>query len=462
MRTGNRKKPSPRRAAMPLLTASALLALAAARALAQGDGWQLVWQDEFDGPGIDAAKWTHEVNAWGGGNNELQFYTARPQNSFVQDGKLILRAIRENYTAVDPSDNVQKTRLYTSARLNSRFKGDWLYGRFEIRAKLPGGQGLWPAIWMLPTDYVYGGWAASGEIDIMELRGNEPEILSNAIHYGGPWPNNTYSAHETPGPDLTVAFHTYALEWDVDELRWYLDDQEVWRTSSWFSDNGDYPAPFDQRFHLLLNVAVGGDFLPNPPPNPTYFPQEMQVEYVRVYQRDRDDQTPWSGERHVLPTRIEAEHYDVGGNSISYFDTGPENVGGAFRLDEGVDIEDSQDTDASFSVGWFETGEWLEYSVTVPASGTVDLTFRNATNSSGATLGVEFRQGGQTVASQTVAQGNTGGWYTWTSETKASFELDAGDYILRVTSQSEPLNFNFVDAAVTPPGASNLWIIRGN
>ncbi|MCB0293988.1 MAG: glycoside hydrolase family 16 protein, partial [Calditrichaeota bacterium] len=130
-------------------------------------GWQLVWHDEFDGTRIDGNKWEHEVNAQGGGNNELQYYTARPVNSFVKDGVLTIQALQESYTGPEG------TRDYTSARMRTLNKGDWRYGRFDIRAKLPYGQGLWPAIWMLPTDWVYGGWAASGEIDIMELLGHE-------------------------------------------------------------------------------------------------------------------------------------------------------------------------------------------------------------------------------------------------------------------------------------------------
>ena len=119
-------------------------------------GWELVWQEEFNGNSIDPTKWEHEVNANGGGNNELQYYTARSENSYISDSVLVIKAIKETYTSTEG------TREYTSARLRTQNKGDWLYGRFDIRAKLPQGQGLWPAIWMLPTDWEYGGWAASG------------------------------------------------------------------------------------------------------------------------------------------------------------------------------------------------------------------------------------------------------------------------------------------------------------
>ena len=138
-----------------------------------GEGWQLVWNDEFDGDAIDSSKWDWETNCWGGGNNELQCYTDRPENSFIRDGKLVIHAQPEEFTGpAEPlewgSNAGDRTLPYTSARLRTLGQGDWKYGRIEVRAKLPQGQGIWPAIWMLPTDWVYGGWAASGEMDIME------------------------------------------------------------------------------------------------------------------------------------------------------------------------------------------------------------------------------------------------------------------------------------------------------
>jgi len=148
------------------------------------EGWELVWHDEFSGTTIDASKWSHEVNAQGGGNNELQYYTNRSKNSYVENDCLVMQALKEHYTGTEG------TREYTSARLRTLRKGDWKYGRFDIKAKLPSGKGLWPAIWMLPSENKYGGWAASGEIDIMELVGHEPNKVYGTLHYGGEWPNN--------------------------------------------------------------------------------------------------------------------------------------------------------------------------------------------------------------------------------------------------------------------------------
>lgn len=244
------------------------------------EGWTLVWQDEFDGPGIDGSKWEHEVNATGGGNNELQYYTARPENSYVADGALTLVARAETYTGPEG------TRQYTSARLRTMNRGDWLYGRIEVRARLPYGQGLWPAIWMLPTDWAYGGWAASGEIDIMELLGQDPTKVYGTLHYGGAWPANTFTGDNwvLPAGDFAGGFHVFAVEWEQGEIRWYVDDEHVQTQTSWFSNAAPYPAPFDRRFHLILNVAVGGNW-PGSPDGSTVFPQTMVVDYVRVYQR---------------------------------------------------------------------------------------------------------------------------------------------------------------------------------
>ncbi len=244
------------------------------------DGWRLVWQDEFERTEIDSTKWEHEVNAWGGGNNELQYYTDRAVNSFIEDGSLVIQALRETYTG--PGG----TRNYTSARLRTKKKGDWKYGRFDIRAKLPFGQGLWPAIWMLPTDAVYGGWAASGEIDIMELLGQEPNKVYGTLHYGGSYPDNVHTGASYTLSEGTFAddFHLFTLEWDTTSFRWYVDDIFYQEQTEWYSTNGEYPAPFDQFFHLLLNVAVGGNW-PGNPDETTLFPQRMTVDYVRVYKK---------------------------------------------------------------------------------------------------------------------------------------------------------------------------------
>ncbi|WP_137167047.1 glycoside hydrolase family 16 protein [Salinimonas lutimaris] len=280
------------------------------------DDWTLVWQDEFSAPDIDTQRWSFEENCWGGGNNEQQCYTAREQNAFIEDGKLIIRALREDFTGADNPDGnsqSQRTLPYTSARLRSLNKGDWTYGRFEINARLPFGQGTWPAIWMLPSDYRYGSWAASGEIDIMEavnLKASSddpatPDTQENRIHgtlhYGRQWPGNVYSgaAYRLPGNiNPADGFHEYAVEWEEGEIRWYVDDVHyaTQTADGWYSQYQDTsgqwatapsPAPFNERFHLLLNLAVGGSWAANVNEggiDESVFPQQMAIDYVRVYE----------------------------------------------------------------------------------------------------------------------------------------------------------------------------------
>ncbi len=251
--------------------------------------YQLVWYDEFDGPDIDLTKWEYEVNGDGGGNNELQYYTDRPENSFIENGCLVIQALEETYTGPDG------TRDYTSARLRTLNKGDFLYGRFEARIKLPSGQGMWPAFWMLPTDWIYGGWAASGEIDIMEAV-NIPTSIYGTIHYGGSWPDNVSSGctytegHGPKATDFSQDFHIYAIEWEPDVMRWYVDGNLYCTQTDWWSSAAPFPAPFDQRFHILLNLAVGGDW-PGAPDASTVFPQQYIIDYVRVYQIANDPPT---------------------------------------------------------------------------------------------------------------------------------------------------------------------------
>lgn len=268
--------------------------------------WKLVWSDEFDGKEIDKTKWdfdlgngffNYDANTWisGWGNNELQYYTREPENAFVKDGMLHIRAVKESVNGCG----------YTSARLKTRKRdGQPLfakkYGRFEFRAKLPTGKGIWPAIWMLPQDEKYGGWAASGEIDVLEARGQEPTKVLGTLHFGSRWPANAHAGKEYGFPQggSIADFHVYALEWEPGEIRWYVDGQLYSTQSFWWSssktdgskgakpakesDLNPWPAPFDQPFYILLNVAVGGRFLGNPDKT-TRFPAEMLVDYVRVY-----------------------------------------------------------------------------------------------------------------------------------------------------------------------------------
>ena len=243
--------------------------------------WQLVWADEFETEELDADKWSYQFGTGrdegltGWGNNELQYYTDREENIFIEDDMLHIVAREENFEGMN----------YTSARIRSIDKGDWLYGRFEIRAKMPEGQGIWPAIWMMPTESVYGGWAASGEIDIMEYLGHEPDKVHGTLHYGGSWPDNVDSGDDYQLDDgkFSDDFHVFTLEWEYGEIRWYVNGEHYQTQNSWYTDGHGFPAPFNQKFHMILNVAVGGNW-PGNPDDTTEFPQKLIVDYVRVYQ----------------------------------------------------------------------------------------------------------------------------------------------------------------------------------
>ncbi|MCK9640264.1 MAG: glycoside hydrolase family 16 protein [Prolixibacteraceae bacterium] len=240
--------------------------------------YKLVWSDEFDYSGLpDAKKWSFDVdgNASGWGNNEAQFYTKdRIQNAEVKDGCLNIIALKEDY----------QSKKYTSARLRTASKGDWLYGRLEVRAKLPDGKGMWPAIWMLSTDWKYGGWPASGEIDIMENVGYDPFVIVASAHtksynhVQGTQKNNNLTI-----PDCYTNFHVYALEWEASEYRVFVDDQLYFTFKN--EGTGFKAWPFDQKFHLLLNVAVGGNWGGKKGIDNTIFPRTMVVDYVRMYQK---------------------------------------------------------------------------------------------------------------------------------------------------------------------------------
>ncbi len=251
------------------------------------DPWSLVWSDEFKGTELDKNKWTfdlgngHSVGNPGWGNNELEYYTNRSENVKVDNGNLVITAKNENYEGYN----------YTSARIKTKGLFSKKYGKFEIRAKAPTGQGLWPAIWMMPEEDVYGVWAASGELDIMEGWGSKPHKVAGTIHYGSQWPGNEYSGNEYDFPNggSITDYHTYAVEWEPGEIRWYVDGQLYSTKNDWYSrSNGKnqdnaYPAPFDQKFHLIMNLAVGGNF-DGDPADTSIFPKSMSVDYVRVYE----------------------------------------------------------------------------------------------------------------------------------------------------------------------------------
>ncbi|SNC61541.1 Beta-glucanase, GH16 family [Hymenobacter gelipurpurascens] len=234
---------------------------------------ELKWNDEFDSGTLDESKWVREQGGGGWGNNELQNYTNSPENAFLTSaGNLVIEAKRQQ------SGN----NAYTSARLITKGKQSFKFGRIDVRAKLPKGKGIWPAIWMLGADIDQNNWPKCGEIDIMELRGSRPKELLSTMHYA-----NSSGARELKGTtqvldaDLSADYHIYTVVRSKNMTRFYLDGSATPYYS--FTGTDASPYPFNNPFFLILNVAVGGDFDGNPDASTT-FPQQMQVDYVRYYQ----------------------------------------------------------------------------------------------------------------------------------------------------------------------------------
>lgn len=232
------------------------------------------WADEFNYEGLpDDTKWGYDVGAGGWGNNELQYYTEkRLENARVGGGVLTVTAIREPY----------KGASYTSARLVSRAKADFRYGRFEVRAKVPTGVGTWPAVWMLPTDWEYGGWPASGEIDILEHVGYDPDVVHISVHTEAY--NHTIGTQKTAKKRIenaTAGFHLYRVDWTPAYIRGYVDDVQIFNFNN--EVNGFRTWPFDKNFHWLINIAVGGNWGGRQGVDEKAFPAHLEVDYVRVY-----------------------------------------------------------------------------------------------------------------------------------------------------------------------------------
>ncbi len=242
--------------------------------------WTLVWSDEFDGQAIDESKWTFVQGGGGYGNNELQNYTGRPENARIEEGILVIEARKESFQG----------NSYTSAKMSTQAKAAWTFGKFEIRAQLPEGQGLWPAFWMMPADSaVYGAWPAGGEIDFMEYLGHETDKIYGTLHFGNPHGHKQGTYTLTNGQTFADSYHVYGLEWEPNEIRWYIDGKLYASQNDWYTkdittaDPITFPAPFDRDFYMQLNVAVGGNW-GGFPDETTSFPQKMLVDYVRVYE----------------------------------------------------------------------------------------------------------------------------------------------------------------------------------
>lgn len=232
---------------------------------------ELFWSEEFSGDQLSNSNWNYEIgngcdiSLCGWGNNELQSYTNNPENIHLEDGKLVITARNLNGN-------------YTSARIKTQGKKDFRFGRIDIRARLPKGQGIWPAIWMLGSNITSVSWPNCGEIDIMELVGHEPKVVHGTVHYfDGSYKYNSSSTSINPG-DFSDQFHVFSILWDQNKIQWYVDNQ-LFKT---FTNSGVQNYPFNNNFFFILNIAVGGNW-PGSPDDTTVFPQEMVVDYIRVF-----------------------------------------------------------------------------------------------------------------------------------------------------------------------------------
>lgn len=231
------------------------------------------WSDEFDYAGLpNSAKWNYDLGGSGWGNNELQYYTDNIKNVEVGNGVLTITARKESMGGKD----------YTSTRLISKNKGDFLYGRIEVKAKLPTGKGTWPAIWMLPTDWAYGGWPKSGEIDIMEHVGYDQDKVHISVHTEAYNHSiNTQRSGTKMVYGASTDFHIYRIDWTPKSVLGFIDGEQIFQFLN--EERGSAVWPFDKRFHLLINVAFGGNWGAAQGIDPSVLPQKLEVDYVRVY-----------------------------------------------------------------------------------------------------------------------------------------------------------------------------------
>ena len=483
--------------------------------------WQLVWQDEFDYVGLpDPSKWNYDVGGHGWGNAELQYYTERRLENARADGNNLIIAAR--------LESGFGNRNYTSARLVSRNIGDWTYGRIAVKARLPSGRGTWPAIWMLPTESHYGngGWPDNGEIDIMEHVGHQPNRIHSTVH------NKQYNhlAGSSQGgsrlvPDATEAFHVYMVEWTPRRLDFFIDNDKIF---TYYNDTRGWRTwPYDKPFHLLMNIAIGGSWGGQQGVDDSIFPQQMLIDYVRVFQyqhlpqvtlmapttleagadlqvtasaTDPDgsvyrvrflqgngelaavndapyqitipkaqagcyelsatvvDNEGWSvtegpqslkvGDScgrapyliapHAIPGIIESENYDVGGPGVAYTDLTPQNTGGGYRINEGVDVEYSTDRDG-FDVAGISRREWLEYTVDVEEDGEYAMEARVFVPGTRAAFRLEFDDVDKTGQ---VAYANPAA--LWVSVRRTGIHLTKGVQRMRMVMESTGFRVNWL------------------
>jgi beta-glucanase (GH16 family) len=415
-------------------------------------GGTLIWSDEFNGSSLNTTNWTYDIgdgcpSLCGWGNNELEYYTNSTNNVRVGGGLLTIETRAENMGG----------RNFTSGKIHTNGKFSQTYGRFEASLRLPNGNGLWPAFWMLATANT---WPTSGEIDIMEFRGDILNRVDGTLHYGNAWPanQNDGSHYYHSVNDLHTSFHTYAVEWEPGEIRWYFDNIRF-KTETQTPNSLNPPSnnanawPWNTPFYIILNQAVGGWFTGvTLPANVVINKGTYEIDYVRVYDMTPSigSQTPYFGTPVDLPATIQAENFDRGCDDAAYSDQEIVNQGGQYR-EEDVDIEACTDAGGGYDVGWINTNEWLEYTVNVPVSGMFNFFFRVAAQTAGGRIRLEV----DGVSAGTTNVPATGGWQTWQSISLNGVNITSGNHVLRVFAEVGNFNFNYFGSSqVTLPAFS--------
>jgi beta-glucanase (GH16 family) len=461
--------------------------------------WQPVWCDEFDYEGLpNSTLWNYDVGGHGWGNNELQYYTnADVDNAYVANGYLTIEAMKESFGGND----------YTSARLVSRDKGDWTYGKVQVRAKVAGGKGTWPAIWMLPTDWSYGGWPDSGEIDIMEFVGVDPNLLHATIHTGaynhsiGTQVGETISLN-----NMETEFHVYEMEWEPNVIRFYVNGINYY-TVNYDPDNSSNVLPweawpFDEDFHLILNLAFGGNWGGYAGIDESLDHMKFEIDYVRVYQKDyagMDNEVPEAvTDLRIIsssPTQsfvgwdvavddVMIEYYEVyidnvlldnSTHNAIVIDAGatdqivkviPVDFAGnkgpaqtitvgsysaptqndrieaeAYTFAYGIQTEVTTDTGGGLNVGYIDTGDYMNYEIEITEAGNYQIKARVASLSNGGSFYVI--QDSTIIGDCTFSA--TGGWQNWQDGYSTIFYLDPGTYTFSFQATNSGWNVNYFE-----------------
>ena len=399
----------------------------------------LTWSDEFNGNSLDLTKWGYQTGngcpgICGWGNNELEYYTNNTNNVSVSGGALALTAqYQPNYNG--SGNNYTSGKILTVGNFSQK------YGHFEARIKVPSAAGTWPAFWMLADSTA---WPQTGEIDIEECANKNPVTWFGTLHFansGGTHLSQGYT-YNSPAP-LSDDYHLYAADWTTDSISFYVDSVLRGTVSKTALIAAGGVWPFDsQKFYIILNLAVGGNFT-GQTPNPTDFPQTMLVDYVRVYSKDpctAVPETPYGGTPWPIPGTIQAENYDNGGQGVAYNDSDPINQGGQYRTTEGVDVETCSDAGGGYDVGYTAAGEWEKYTVNVNTAGVYTMQARVASTTAGNSLHVEID--GVTIG--TIAVPNTGGFQTWQTVSVTTPSLTLGQHIMRIYMETGGFNLNYV------------------